>query len=290
MLCGSWGGVFEVIKKELDKKNIFNIVSDNYLDFYLESISIMVREDIDKIINNIISGIELFDDNESIMIYWRHLQDYFLTSEHCLNFNWTDMAIPNQYFTNECVGIEKDEIIIECGSFIGDSIKELLEIMKRDDFKLYYCFEMNKNNFKKLESYLYNQSPQIQKKFICINKGVADNNRYIGYINSSITSALTEGKCDEHVEIVALDTINEVSNCSFIKMDIEGSEKAAIKGAKRLISNNKPKCAICTYHYVADLWEIPLLLQSIVPEYNFLLRHHSNGWSETVCYASIFSE
>jgi hypothetical protein len=70
-------------------------------------------------------------------------------------------------------------------------------------------------------------------------------------------------------------------------MDIEGSEPQALSGAEEIIKKQKPKLAISVYHKLEHLWEIPLYLKHIVPEYKIYLRHHSPLEYETVCYAII---
>jgi hypothetical protein len=74
---------------------------------------------------------------------------------------------------------------------------------------------------------------------------------------------------------------------TFIKMDIEGSEPQALSGAEEIIKKQKPKLAICVYHKPEHLWEIPLYLKKIVPEYKIYIRHHTPLEYETVCYAVI---
>lgn len=71
-----------------------------------------------------------------------------------------------------------------------------------------------------------------------------------------------------------------------IKMDIEGSELEALKGARETIRRDKPKLAICIYHKTEDLWEIPLYIKSLIPEYRFYIRHHGpSGLYDSVLYA-----
>jgi len=50
---------------------------------------------------------------------------------------------------------------------------------------------------------------------------------------------------------------------------------------------NKLKLAICIYHDFRHLWEIPLYIKELVPEYKIYLRHHTDLAYETVCYAMI---
>jgi len=72
---------------------------------------------------------------------------------------------------------------------------------------------------------------------------------------------------------------------SFIKMDIEGSELDTLAGARELIRKNAPILAICAYHKQSDLWNIPLFIHDLSPDYGFHLRPHDlEGW-DVVCYA-----
>lgn len=86
------------------------------------------------------------------------------------------------------------------------------------------------------------------------------------------------------VDAVALDQfLNE--RITFIKMDIEGSEKEAISGATKLIKDYTPKMAICIYHLKDDFWRIPELILSINPDYRFMVRQHEPScFAETVLY------
>ena len=48
----------------------------------------------------------------------------------------------------------------------------------------------------------------------------------------------------------------------FLKMDIEGAEPLALRGAKKILTNNKVKASICSYHNAEDLIKIKSILQS----------------------------
>ena len=47
----------------------------------------------------------------------------------------------------------------------------------------------------------------------------------------------------------------------FLKMDIEGAEPLALRGAKNILTNNKVKASICSYHNADDLVKIKAILQ-----------------------------
>lgn len=48
----------------------------------------------------------------------------------------------------------------------------------------------------------------------------------------------------------------------FLKMDIEGAEPLALRGAKRILTNNFVKASICSYHNADDLIKIKTIMQS----------------------------
>ena len=77
----------------------------------------------------------------------------------------------------------------------------------------------------------------------------------------------------------------QISQIDLIKMDIEGFEIPAIIGAKKHIINDQPKLAICLYHILSDIWEIPKLIDALLPKHRFYMRHYreDENW-ETVLY------
>lgn len=90
---------------------------------------------------------------------------------------------------------------------------------------------------------------------------------------------------DSQIEVTTLDSEVGDDKVTFIKMDIEGSELNALKGARKTIMKYKPRLAICIYHKPEDIYEIPEYILSIVPEYRFWIRHYSSYTWETVLYA-----
>lgn len=90
------------------------------------------------------------------------------------------------------------------------------------------------------------------------------------------------------VETVSIDDFVNQENLErvdFVKMDIEGSELAALQGARQTIKKYRPKLAICVYHRPHDFFEVPRLVRQIEPSYQFYLDHYSIHLEETVLYA-----
>ena len=63
---------------------------------------------------------------------------------------------------------------------------------------------------------------------------------------------------------VALDDVVNVPVGSkiFLKMDVEGAEPAALRGANKILSMNKVKASICSYHKADDIIKIKSIFQN----------------------------
>lgn len=191
----------------------------------------------------------------------------------------------------------KDEIIVDCGAYNGDTLKKFVETYGYGLKKIYAfeCMDESIELLKNTMSHISNKkySPQMvlmpyalsdhdcKMKFSKTNKPngsyLLDNRPFAQY-------ALWETEYAE-VEVTTLDkVIPEDEKITLIKMDIEGSEYAALHGAERIIITHKPKLAISIYHSGEDYYRIPLYLKSLVPEYRFAVRHHNKNHCDTDLY------
>ena len=74
----------------------------------------------------------------------------------------------------------------------------------------------------------------------------------------------------EGVLVLPLDEIVDelkLERVDFIKMDIEGSEREALQGARKTLARFKPRMAICTYHMRDDVIAIPTVTKEAYPGY-----------------------
>ena len=109
--------------------------------------------------------------------------------------------------------------------------------------------------------------------------------RFLSAPGDNYYSSKIDDSGDILVNTVCLDSFLAGDPVTIIKMDIEGAEMDALKGAEGTIKKWKPRLAISAYHKPWDIVELPLYLQSLIPGYRFYLRHHTCGPWETVLYA-----
>ncbi|MGB8266571.1 MAG: FkbM family methyltransferase [Candidatus Velthaea sp.] len=76
-----------------------------------------------------------------------------------------------------------------------------------------------------------------------------------------------------------------IERIDFIKLDIEGSEMAALRGAEQSIRRFRPKLAISVYHNPNDYFEIAQYIDSLGLGYKLYLDHYTIWDEETVLYA-----
>ena len=89
------------------------------------------------------------------------------------------------------------------------------------------------------------------------------------------------------VETITIDDFKlreNIGKINFIKMDIEGSETRAILGASKTIRDDSPTLAISVYHDAQDLCDIPLLINSINPNYRYFLNCTTGFGGEVVLF------
>ena len=77
------------------------------------------------------------------------------------------------------------------------------------------------------------------------------------------------------VRAVTLDRLLDelkLDRVDFIKMDIEGAERHALAGARRLLATHRPRLAICIYHTADDRDVIPRVVRSANSGYETFTR------------------
>jgi FkbM family methyltransferase len=196
-------------------------------------------------------------------------------------------GIQNQYFINDFFSYGKNEVLIDCGAFNGDTIEAFLKLPNME-YEQIIAFEPGTENFNLLKKKFGNR-----QNFMLINAGAysEDSELYFsGNLALGHISEISTGvKGETSIKVKAIDNLENIKKVTFIKMDIEGTEMDALKGAEKTILRDKPRLAICIYHSNEDMLRIAEWIHSLVPEYKLYCRQHDEypRFDETVLYAQI---
>ncbi len=220
----------------------------------------------------------LFEDDISKKIILDRIRGYLFYHD------MPHSVCEDQYFDSSVISFSEDEVFYDAGCYIGDTIQEFIKRVN-GHYRHIYGFEPDASNYKQA---LNNLEPY--HNISLIKKGLWNCDDVLTFNSASSASRITENG-DASIQLTSVDSF--LSNLSdndkntiptFIKMDIEGSEKEAIMGCRETIKKCHPKLAVCVYHRPEDIYEIPKIIMEL-GKYNFTLRHYSQGDVETVLYA-----
>jgi FkbM family methyltransferase len=222
----------------------------------------------------------LWADDRSLFEYvgqvkWRALGDY------------AALAPPDSeesYFPSSIFSLSPDEDFVDCGAYDGDTLRALID-RQQDRFRHFSAFEPDPANYAKLQQFVTTLPPTLRSKISLHSLAVGATRSRLTFNATGTEGAAIDDRGGITVQCALLDDVMSNRPPTYLKMDIEGSERNAIVGARSTIQQYQPVMAVCVYHKQNDLWQLPLFIHSLQPDYRFFLRTHDvDGW-QTVCYA-----
>lgn len=232
----------------------------------------VVLQDVKQNIHEYVKVYESLMDDISCKIFMNQMLFRLLPSMDFIKMSYELSNKYPQYFDLDIIKFSNNEVFADCGGFTGDTAEEFIKQCSK--YKRVYIYEPLASNISKCEENLKNF-----ENIIIRQAGVGLETSSYGFSgggSSGSFASFDNEQESESFDVVSLDDdIKE--DITFIKMDVECFEPMAIQGAMgHLQKKNPPKLAICLYHMVSDLWEIPKLIHSINSEYKFYLRHYDN--------------
>jgi len=197
------------------------------------------------------------------------------------------------YFEPDIIALDGNSVFLDVGAFNGDTVEEFIRYAGKNSiqerpYRKIFALEPDPENFQKLkERVLASKWQEIE----CLNYGAWDTvdtlSFFTGLDCGSTTSATNRDGAMKTttIQTETIDRIVGESKVSFIKMDVEGAEMNALKGAASTIKRDRPLLAISVYHKKEDIFSIPQYLKHLVPDYRLYLRHYTDTAADTVLYA-----
>ena len=223
----------------------------------------------------------LLADDESRRVFAGRVAFYLSLDKARLDEIRTPATI---YFDANVHELGADRVVVDGGAYVGDTLESFLACCS-GRFRSYYAFEPDTASYAALVALAASDPARIT----AVRAGLARNTgsaRLSGTAGADSRVLADTEAGGERVPVVSLDDyFGGRVPPSLIKMDIEGAESEALLGAAGLLREVTPTLAVSAYHYPADLWAIPLLIERLMPHSDLYLRHYSREVDDTVCYA-----
>ncbi len=228
----------------------------------------------------------LFADEESRRVYDGILQ-YKLTGR--LDTLRATESAPADAFRH-ILRADRFRTAADLGAYNGDSIRDLR--MYAPHLSTVVAMEPDRRNHRRLEAYAKGLTEAgAPLRVIPVAAGAwssdtvltfhGSGNRNAGLTDSQVSVSPLPSTADnpyfgrsEAVPVRALDAVaEEWGVCpDYIKYDVEGAEREALLGSRRLIERASPALLVSAYHRSADLFRLPLLVHQLDPAYRLYLR------------------
>ena len=225
---------------------------------------------------DVLKAFDLWTDEQSrrefvAQLRWRLLGDFDTLSD----------PIPNQYWQRDLIHLGKDAVFADAGAFDGDTLAQFVSFTGCE-FRRAFLFEPDRRNVAAIRDRLSFMPADIRARVQVFDFAVAEKEYDVSFCGG-VGPSSAPGPGSEVVHCVSLDNMLPEPP-QLIKYDIEGFELLGLSGTRHIIADHAPFLAVCVYHIQSHLWDVPLLIHKINPNYKFYLRPHGQIW-ETVCYA-----
>lgn len=203
----------------------------------------------------------------------------FITKQY--DFNSNEIAIQADY----------GDYVIDAGGGWGDTALRFAHQAGKGG--KVYTFEFIPSNIELMQTNI-GLNPNLKERIEIVQKALwSESGRPLYCRDNGPASSVNPERTQDYtieVSVISIDdfvTEKNVPKVDFIKMDIEGSELHALKGAEKTLRRFRPKLAISLYHRPDDFRDIPQFIKSLDLGYEFYLGHYTIHTEETVLYAGV---
>ena len=193
--------------------------------------------------------------------------------------------ILQQYNYRNLVCVNNGDVVIDAGGCWGDTA---LYFAAKGAAQV-WVYEFIPSNIEILNKNLA-LNPRYKDSINLVDKAVWETSSIgLSFADRGPSSQVAaQGVYDGATQTLSIDDLvkeKKLERVDFIKMDIEGAEMPALRGAAETIRRFKPKLAISAYHREDDLIAIPAYIRSLNPDYQFYLDYYTIFGDEIVVYA-----
>ena len=191
--------------------------------------------------------------------------------------------LEHQYFPPDIPAWKTPLRLVDCGAFDGDTLKNFINA--NISIEAVAAFEPDLINFRKLSQFVKENQNHLPHTSLwpC---GVFSSTTQLHFATGRGESSNITNAGESTLQCISLDEAISTFTPNLIKMDIEGAEVEALRGAQYILQEARPGLAISVYHRPEHLWEIPLLIERLMRgSYQYYLRSHGFNDFDIVLYA-----
>ena len=202
-------------------------------------------------------------------------------------------GLDSYIFNQRYFDLSDSETYVDGGAYRGDTLDVFAQSVG-NAFAKVHAFEPDERNFTYLQKFVDNRFGAAHPNVKCYQAGLWEKSGRLKFCSldsgsgvgaSSHFESYEDGESHEGVPVVSLDDcLAEEAPPTLIKLEIEGSELGAIKGARQTIVHHRPKIALSAYHGARDLVTLLNFMLELDAGYTFGLAHHKDSISTTVYY------
>jgi FkbM family methyltransferase len=184
------------------------------------------------------------------------------------------------------VAVRPGDVVIDGGGYYGDSALYFSHLAGPDGRVV--TFEFEPGSLELMEHNL-GLNPELASRIEVVDAALLERpGERVSFHTQGPGTVLAPGG-DGSTSTESIDALVDrgaMTRVDFIKLDIEGSELSALRGADSTLRRFRPRLAIAAYHKPDDLVTIPEYLDSLGVGYRFRLGHFTIHREETVLFAA----
>ena len=167
----------------------------------------------------------------------------------------------------------------DLGAYNGDTIRELLHYTG-GQYASITALEPDRRSFRKLSEY----AAAHLTGAVTLEQAGAWSEDTVRRFSDEAGRQSRVAQQGRETQMRALDSVLGGAPCTYLKFDVEGAEREALRGAAQTIRRCRPKLNLAAYHRSEDFFELALLVHELCPDYRLYLRHHPSvpAWDTNI--------
>ena len=231
----------------------------------------------------------LFGESRSILSFGDELEEAYELYEpdsravyiNLLNFKITGKlsylraATSRKAEAYALLQLHGEEVYVDAGAYDGDTIREFLAHLPpvpegEARYRRIIAIEPGPRNYRKLKGWAENSGlPDLELVNAALFNEAAD----LPFNDKIGRGAYLTAQGRRMVPVQRLDDLIR-EPVTLLKMDVEGVEKEAMEGCRRILRQDKPRLIISAYHRSGDIVTLPRVVKNLNPDYRIALRQH----------------